>query len=198
MRTAAVALLSLALLGTLPPLPTLGAPAPAGRPLQAQAPSDPAGRRASGGVQGVVLAQSGVTFTILARGNALLTVIVAGTAAVSGRDARPGREELGIARASVVEVAGPRNSDGSISAQSLIVLFDARRAARAGGRIVRPAQDGGIVLSDGTVVALGEDLWVFRGTTLLSAGVLAPGVAVTIYGTARGGRFLARVIEVPL
>lgn len=196
-RAAVTALLSLALMGALPTPLAVTAPARAGRPQQAQAPSDPGGRRAPGGVQGVVLAQVGVTFTILTRGNALLTVILAGTAAVSGRNARPGLDELEIARGSVVEVAGPRNSDGSLSAQSLIVLFDARRAARMSGRILRATADGGVVLTDGTAVSF-EEVWIFRGTTLLPVGAMTPGVAVTLYGTARGGRFLARVIEVSL
>lgn len=181
------------------PSPAAGGGGRSGGSSTAQLPQDPGGSRGAGGVQGVVLAQAGGILTLLARGNVLLTVVVAGTAAVSGgRTGRPVRDELSLARGSIVEVAGPRNSDGSLSAQRLAVLFDARGASRLSGRIVRGSQDGGLVLSDGTVATLSEDLWVFRGTTLLSAGVLTPGVAVTLYGTARGGRFLARVIEVSL
>ena len=80
----------------------------------------------------------------------------------------------------------------------MAVLFDARAATRVAGRIVRPAQDGGLVLSTGSVVALGDDLWIFRGTTLLPVGTLTPGAGVTVYGTMRRGRFVARVIEVSL
>ncbi len=184
-----------AALAAVPPLPAAAAAKGSGSSGSAQAQGGPG---SGGSVVGVVLAQAGGTLTLLARGNSLLTVIIAGTAAVAGGSGKRSPRDDGIARASIVEVAGPRNSDGSLSAQRVAVLFDARSGARASGRIVRAAQDGGLVLSDGTVVALGDDVWVFRGTTLLSAGALTPGVAVTIYGQPRGGRLMARVVEVSL
>jgi hypothetical protein len=180
---------------TIVPVHASGAPARSGATGSAQAQGPSA---AAGAVVGVVLAQAGGTLTVLARGNALLTVIIAGTAAVGGARSGQSARDDGIARASVVEVAGPRNSDGSMSAHTVAILFDARGATRVAGRIVRLAQDGGLVLSSGSVVALGDDLWIFRGTTLLPVGTLTPGAGVTVYGTMRGGRVVARVIEVSL
>lgn len=202
MRAASILALILALLGTLPGVSASGASGPPPRLRAAQAPSSgPQPSRApADATQGVVLTQAGGTLMVLARGNALLTVIVAGTAAVrgSGNGRQGPRGDLEIARGSVVEIAGLRNSDGSLSARTIAVLFDARRAAHAGGRIVRPAQGGGLLLSDGTVVTLGDDLWIVRGTTLLSADALAPGATVVVYGTAKGSRLVARVIDVSL
>lgn len=187
----------LAVLVAFLPVPRAAAGKGSGSSGSAQA-QGPGGPGASGAVVGVVLAQTGGTLTLLARGNSLLTVIIAGTTAVALGGSKRSPRDDGLARASIVEVAGPRNSDGSLSAQRVSVLFDARGAARASGRIARPTQDGGLVLTDGTVIALGGDLWVFRGTTLVSAAALTPGVAVTVHGTARGGRLAARVIEVSL
>ncbi|HEV8339637.1 MAG TPA: hypothetical protein VGR25_08270 [bacterium] len=195
MRILAAALVSA--LVAISPAPATAAGKGSGSTGSAEA-QGPGGAGAPGAVVGVVLAQAGGTLTLLARGNTLLTVIIAGTAAVSGASGKRSPRDNGIARASVIEVAGPRNSDGSLSAQKVAVLFDARGAPRASGRIARPAQDGGLVLTDGTVVELGDDVWILRGTSLVTVGALTPGVAVTVYGTARGGRLVARVIEVSL
>lgn len=175
--------------------PTHQAAASPGSAAVAQPPPDPGGRRPVAGVQGLVLGQSGPIFTIVTRGNTVLTVILGGTAAVGGRDSGA-REDHVLMRGSIVEVAGPRNSDGSLSAQSVSVLFDVRRATRVSGRIIRAGPEG-LVLADGTTVAF-DDVWVIRGTTLLPAASLAPGVGVLIYGTGRGGRIIARVVEVAI
>ncbi len=155
----------------------LGGFAPARLPLE------------TGALRGVVLAQSGSTLSVLDERNILYTVLVTGTTVVTGGAALPH---------AVVQVDGVRNSDGSVSARTLRVLFDPRNGTRVSGRIAATWPELGLVLGDGTVVVVTEQTWIVRGTTLRPSAALAPGAAVTVLGVGVPPYLSARVIEISL
>lgn len=144
----------------------------------------------AGAFQGIVLSQAGSTVTVLGENNAVFTVLITGTTEIAG--AAP------LARSAIVEVQGSLNSDGSVSARSIAVLFDPRRGTRVAGRITLLWPDVGFVLSDGTVVAMSEETWVLRGSALRPTGALAPGLSVTVFGAGKLPFVAARVVEISL
>ncbi len=139
-------------------------------------------------LRGVVLGQDGSVLSVLGEGNVLTTVIVTGATAIAGV----------VAPHAIVQVAGARNSDGSLSARVLTVLFDPRTAARASGRITVYWPEVGFALSGGTVVALRDDTWILRGTVLRPPSALAPGKVVTVLGEGAPPYVAARVVEIRL
>lgn len=167
-------------------------PAPEGPPvalrvvlLSGFAPARPP--RETGALRGLVVGQNGTTLSILGEGNVITTVLATGTTMISGGAILP---------RSVVQVEGTRNSDGSISARAIIVLFDVRTAVRVGGRIAVQWPGMGFGLGDGTVVTLGEDSWIVRGTALRAPAALVPGVVVTVFGGGSPPYIAARVVEI--
>lgn len=161
-------------------LVVLGGPRAGGLPPEAEA----------GAFQGVVLDQRNGVLSVLGEHNILYSVLVTGTTLMAGRADLP--------RAAVVRVVGTRNSDGSVSARSVTVLFDPRGALRVTGRIAQPWPQGGFALADGTVVTVREDTWIVRGNSLRPPSALAPGILVIVLGTGSPRYLTARVIEISL
>lgn len=142
-----------------------------------------------GPLRGLVLAYDGRTATLLTEQNVLYTVLTTATTQVRGG---------GVLPRAVVQVEGTRNSDGSISARMITVQFDPRASTRVRGVIALVWPQVGFVLADGTVVILGQDAWVVRGTALRPAGALAAGAAVTVLGIGSPPYVSARVIDISL
>ncbi len=143
--------------------------------------------REAGVLRGLVVALNGNTVSVLGEGNVVTTVLITGTTVISGGAILP---------RSVVQVEGTRNSDGSLSARSLKVLFDPRAAIRVTGRIAQQWPGVGFVLADGTVVTLSEDSWIVRGTALRAAAALIPGAVVTVLGVGVPPYITARVVDI--
>lgn len=142
----------------------------------------------AGTFQGVVLSQAGATVTVLAESNTVTTVLITGTTEVTGAAT--------LARLTLVEIRGTRNSDGSVSARAITVLFDPRQGTRVAGRIGLLWPEVGFMLADGTMVTLGEETWIIRGTALRSAAALAPGLTVIVHGTGKAPFIGSRVVEI--
>jgi len=143
--------------------------------------------REAGVLRGLVVAQNGSTVSVLGEGNVVTTVLITGTTVISGGAILP---------RGIVQVEGTRNSDGSVSARSIAVLFDPRAAIRVTGRIARQWPGVGFVLADGTVVTLSEDSWIVRGTALRAAAALIPGAVVTVLGAGSPPYIAARVVDI--
>lgn len=144
----------------------------------------------AGTFQGIVLSQAGATVTVLAESNTVTTVLITGTTEVTGA--------VTLARLTLVEIRGTRNSDGSVSARAITVLFDPRGGTRVAGRIGLLWPEVGFMLADGTMVTLGEETWIIRGTALRSAAALAPGLTVIVHGTGKAPFIGSRVVEISL
>ncbi len=144
--------------------------------------------RDGGILRGVVVGRNDSTVSVLGEGNVLTTVLITGATVVSGM----------ISPHAVVQVAGARNSDGSLSAQALTVLFDPRTATRVSGRIALHWPGVGFALAGGVVVALREDTWILRGTALRPPSALAPGTVVTVLGDGAPPYVAARVVDINL
>lgn len=144
----------------------------------------------AGTFQGVVLSQVGATVTVLAESNTVTTVLITGTTEVTGAAT--------LARLTLVEIRGTRNSDGSVSARAITVLFDPRGGTRVAGRIGLLWPEVGFMLADGTMVTLGEETWIIRGTALRAAAALAPGLTVIVHGTGKAPFIGSRVVEISL
>lgn len=142
----------------------------------------------AGTFQGVVLSQAGATALVLAESNTVTTVLITGTTEVTGAAT--------LARLTLVEVRGTRNSDGSVSARAITILFDPRQGTRVAGRIGLLWPEVGFMLADGTMVTLGEETWIIRGTALRSAAALAPGLTVIVHGTGKAPFIGSRVVEI--
>jgi hypothetical protein len=141
-----------------------------------------------GAYSGLVISQTDSSLTLLRETNAVATILISAAALLSGVGEVP--------RLSVVEVVGARNSDGSVSARSLEIVFDPRRATRVTGKILVGLPEAGFVLSSGTVVTLSERTWVVRGTALQPTSSLVPGARVLVLGHGQSPYVGARIIEI--
>jgi len=144
--------------------------------------------REGGALQGVVVGRNDSTVSVLGEGNVLTTVLITGTTVTSGV----------IAPLAVVRAAGARNSDGSLSARVLTVLFDPRTATRLIGRITVYWPGVGFALAGGAVVAMRDDTWILRGTSLRPPSALVPGTVVTVLGEGAPPFIAARVVDIKL
>lgn len=141
-----------------------------------------------GTLSGVVVGQTDGSLTLLRETNSVATILITAAALLTGVGEIP--------RLAVVEVVGARNSDGSVSARSLEMVFDPRRATRVTGKILVGLPEAGFILSSGTVVTLSERTWVVRGTALQPISSLVPGARVLVFGQGQPPYVGARVIEV--
>ncbi|MDR7584098.1 MAG: DUF5666 domain-containing protein [Armatimonadota bacterium] len=142
---------------------------------------------ATGAVEGVAIAVGERTVSVLRADNTLLTVLLTGTTQLRGAPSVP--------RLAVVEVVGTANADGSVSARTVTVRFDPRRATQVSGRVAVAWDGTGFVLSGGAIVTVDEETWVLWGAALRPMAFIAPGMRATVWGEGRPPVVAARVVQ---
>lgn len=142
---------------------------------------------ATGAVEGVAIAVGERTLSVLRADNTLLTVLLTGTTQLRGASSVP--------RLAVVEVVGTANADGSLSARTVAVRFDPRRATQVSGRVAVAWDGTGFVLSGGAIVTVDEETWVLWGAALRPSAFIAPGMRATVWGEGHPPVIAARVVQ---
>ena len=156
---------------------------------EARGPARSAGllSRAGAAAEGVAIAVGERTLSVLRADNTLLTVLLTGTTQLRGASSVP--------RLAVVEVVGTANADGSLSARTVAVRFDPRRATQVSGRVTVAWDGTGFVLSGGAIVTVDEATWVLWGAALRPPAFIAPGMRATVWGEGRPPVIAARVVQ---
>ena len=157
--------------------------------LEARGPARSARLLSSAGaaLEGVAIAVGERTVSVLRADNTLLTVLLTGTTQLRGASSVP--------RLAVVEVVGTANADGSLSARTVAVRFDPRRATQVSGRVAVAWDGTGFVLSGGAIVTVDEETWVLWGAALRPSAFIAPGMRATVWGEGHPPVIAARVVQ---
>ncbi len=141
----------------------------------------PEGRATSGGgVAGVVVQRSGTTLELLtdhaARRSAVLTPA---TVILGGGHPRPAS---GVGPYDILRVEGSVNSDGSIAATRITVVFDAASAVQVSGPVQEHVSGTGGIVVNGTMVTTSAETYILHNALRATFDQIVPGRPVTVYG----------------
>ena len=140
------------------------------------------------GISGVVIRSLGGVLDVLTPRGVRRSVIVTGATAVrsSGgeyQSAGIGGGPPGIAPFDLIKVEGTVNSDGSIASTHIEIELAAAGAAQVSGAVSKSFGDVDGLVVGGVMVAASGETYFLRGIDPAAFGGLAPGQAVTVYGT---------------